>query len=41
MIVLPAVNGVTSPVPASTEATEGVPLVQVPPLIPLEVNVVV
>ena len=41
MFEVPALTAVTNPVPAFTVATAGVPLVQLPPGVPLEVYVAV
>jgi len=41
MVVLPAATPVTTPVVASTVATPGVVLLQVPPLLPLELKLMV
>jgi hypothetical protein len=40
MITLPGATPVTTPVTGSTVAIELLPLLQLPPLLPLEVNVV-
>ena len=41
MVAVPAATPVTTPVAAFTEATDGVRLLQLPPLVPLLVNVAV